>query len=559
MKREQVIFLNNPWDWLQRIGFRAKNYIQTSKLGIYIHQLQFQGAYYLILGMMKWNGITGEPGAHRIWSFLAGKLSDEALQNGVASIDLYLINRKINIFGVDYHFKAFRVCTLMSVAEGENNLKNFANLPARALFNYPRLLSGYPFFPARPFDSDAMIEKGKIKQAFVKNYGRLWQVTDIHCQTLHKNWNMDKSAPYNIASFVMNILTDAIYGVEALHPEFSSYLSEFEEFWFHVEKQTVEGMLISKARFHEISKQMRATQKPKDEYDDRSKDLMKELYNFHAEHMTFISEEEAFDAAGFLSIVGNLPRAIIRLVYHVIADEALMKAVNQERARLLSELEDAQIDVRSKEAFDYIRNHSELFQRLFFEVMRVSFVVPAMVRLNTNLFFNGAGNWKINEDYQLKPRTLAILPQQRIAMHDKKYKDPASFNPFRDEYVFETDKNGVVRSSSAPLVFAPLNSARACPGRFFTEDLIKALLFWLPVYQDFNLSAEEKTKLDFPPERELHHAPLDERELFGDASIKGCLTPRFEMGIRQQGEDADVQVGVLDLKNKESTRYLASF
>ncbi|MFO1257708.1 MAG: hypothetical protein U1E78_04750 [Gammaproteobacteria bacterium] len=559
MKPEQVIFLNTPWDWLQRIGFRFKNYIQTSKLGVYIHQLQFQSAYYTILGMMKWNGITGEPGAHPIWSFLAGKLSDEALQNGVASIDLYLINRKLNLFGESYHFKAFRVCTLMSVAAGENNLKNFANVPARALFNYPRLLSGYPFFPARPFDSDAIMEKGKIKQAFVKNYGRLWQVTDSHCQKLHESWQVDKSAPYNIASFVMNILTDTVYGVEALHPEFSSFLSEFEELWFHVEKQTVEGMLSSKARFHEISKQMRVNQKPADEYENRSKDLMKELYKFHAERTTFISREEDFDVAGFLSIVGNLPRAIIRLVYHVIADEALMNAVNQERERLFYDLKVRQIDLESKEAFDYIRNHSELFQRIFFEVMRVSFVVPAMVRLNTNVFFNGAGNWKINDDYEIKTRTLAILPQQRIAMNDHKYKDPASFNPFRDEYVFEKDESGVVRSSSAPLVFGPLNSARACPGRFFTEDLIKALLVWLPIYQEFNLSPDEKLKLDFPPERELHHAPLDERMLFGDVSIKGCLTPRFVMGIAHQDLKDDVQISASDLMDKNEKRYSASF
>jgi hypothetical protein len=528
MKNKQANLLSNPLQWTSNISFRVKNYVQTSKVGVYAQQFQLQFAYHFVVWLMARNGIQSAPGEDPMWSFLMGELSDEALEKGVAKVDLYLINTQFNLFGWQIPLK-IRGFTLMSVAgDGdEKNMKNFSNVPARALFNTPRLLAEIPAFPARPWDDVTRAEKGKVKKTMMDNQERLWAVTELYCQTLQDRWNTERSAPYNIASLTFNIMTRTFYGVEALHPAFVDYLSEFEDIWLHPDQLTAAKLSQAQANFKLVTQKLYSDDVLVDELPPKKGELIDSLYQHHAENTTFINKKEDFNAVALLSIVGNLPRTMIRLMYHVFADPALMARLKEEKVRLADELEYCGLDINSKKGFDFILAHSELFQRLYFEVLRVAYVVPAMVRLNTNIFFNTGKDWNINQDVSVLPRTLAILPQRRIAMNQNKYGDPKQFNPDRSEYHFDIDDNGRVTSKSEPLVFGPLDSARACPGRDFTRKLFYSMLWWMSEYQQFEFSADEAHKIDLPNERIFHHAPLDERKAFGD-SIKGHLTPLYD-------------------------------
>lgn len=144
-----------------------------------------------------------------------------------------------------------------------------------------------------------------------------------------------------------------------------------------------------------------------------------------------------------------MSKAMIGLFTLVFSKKKWVNHIIAERNRLKQDLKTKHLSANSKEGFNYILSHSEVFERFYMEVLRFWSVAPVLPRINPNVFVNQVSSWgnemRIANDFVLPPRSLAIVPQYAISRSDE-WSYPEQFNPMRSEYRFENEAGQPVHS-----------------------------------------------------------------------------------------------------------------
>ena len=192
--------------------------------------------------LLKWNGIETTKNAPI--GFMLNTLTPEAFklipkssqphahrQQGLAQLDLYLINKPINLGFFKFNFK-IRGLTLFSVVSGKNKLKDFANLPDRTTFATPRQAMESMIFPAQQWTRDLAKVKVGVKKKFVTNQRDLWLYAREYCQAMPDKADYTKSPAYNYALMTFNIFS-SMMEAPYFPPEFIAWLEKFEQQWLN--------------------------------------------------------------------------------------------------------------------------------------------------------------------------------------------------------------------------------------------------------------------------------------------------------------------------------------
>lgn len=490
------------------MALKTKDFLKAPQLSLRYHQLHGYLNHHTLIWLMKHNGIQPPKDKHPILGYVSDELSPLALQNGIAIKNLYLIN-----FGSIQFFRAF---TLMAV--NEDYAKPFLDISARYSFKLPSELLEAPSFAARPWNKVSSAEKQVVKNALQGNEHRLWLTSQEACQSLADNWDRKKSVANNLTMLTYNIVTKTFYDCEALSPQFYDSLNEFEQIWLNPEQFSVSAFNKIQKDFQEISIEALKNKLPQNRLPELKKDndAVEKIFKHHADNKSYTKDRETFNAAALLSITGNLPRLMIILARHVLADPSLMQQVDCERERLKRVLENKSIAFDSQEAFNIILTQSELFMRIYYESLRFTMniaTVGDVFRFNTNFFTNGKGNWNITNEVTILPRTLAILPQQSTMMSEDKYAAPLNFNVDRAEYRFHKLEDGTIKSTSQPKVFGAPGSVRVCPGQFLTQKLFISLLWGM----------SEQQALRFKPGKKAQIIAMPDHSQSAHVSLENCL------------------------------------
>jgi len=496
---------------------KISNYLQTSKAGVYLYELRVKVINRYILWLMKNNGMDVSDGTASIFKYMDNELSPVAVEAGIALRDLYIINVE-NFLNTGKPLQALRGFTLMSLNPEKLTAKQRKKLfetPARFSFTLASILAGVPSFAARPWTVVSQEEKAKVKSALNGNKGRIWLAAKQHCSELQSTWNNERSGAYNITMLTYNIMVEALCGVKQLDPLFYDYLNQFESSLFNPLEFSTKTFLKTQEGFRKISDSAAAFEEGRD-MPRLDQSIVDNIYQHHAKNTTFVGNPQDFNAAALLAITGNLPRLMITLMKYVLTDPVLIERIQQEKIRLkiLMNSKSELVELGSEEELLFVIHHSQMFARIYFETLRYSMTVATVdnvLRANTNLFYNQGKkeDWEITDQYSLLPRTLAAIPQRKIAMSDTKYSKPSQFNIDREEYTFCENEMGQISSKSKPTVFGLPDSARVCPAQFFAEYQFYSLLWWLTEHHQFQCHPEQEIQSSQQPLKKLSYTPLE--------------------------------------------------
>ncbi len=536
----------NTFNWCQKQFNRAYNYVWTSRPWFYTWELKNKlGATY-IQWLMQHNGIKINPD-NPMWPYLLGELSEQAMHSqGIARRDLYLFNTSLNILGFHVPLK-LRGFTLMSVVADTKTRINFCDAPARAAFDTPAGLVGLPNFVNVPWSQSSREEKTLLKGFINKNQDRLWWAALDYCQHLEDHWSDDYSAAQNLTLMTLNLIARASFGLDDLPDDMYKLVETFEDLWQHPEAFSAARFNQNIQAFKEITQQLKLERKS--DMPLLETNFKEDFYNFHKDK-TFLKGPEDLNIASFLAIFGNLPKAIIGMVFTVLAKPEHLDNILKEKERIKLILEEKGIQLHSGEAFDYILHHSEVFQRYYYEVLRLWFIAPVVPRLNTNLLFNQLGRWgestQISDEHDLPPRSFAIFPQRLMALDENHWENAETFNPYRKEYEFKINQTGkVISTGQKPLVFGEEGSKRVCPGREYSRKIFMAIMWSFSDNHHFSLTQEDELEMSRPQDPYQHHQPLEPSR---NKPIQGVLTQFKAVKARFQAPDEQAQADISNLR-----------
>lgn len=243
------------------------------------------------------------------------------------------------------------------------------------------------------------------------------------------------------------------------------------------------------------------------------------FFKFH-KHRTHISKPEDLNIAAFLAIFGNLPKAIVYMVCHVVSS-------NQISNKIKGFHEEFKQTPCPKDEYTHVLNHPYLF-RVYFEILRQAFIAPVLPRLNTRPIHTlgplGHAH-PINDAHEIPSRSLGVSALRDYNLNPRKFKNPDQFDPDRSEYKFSVRNGKIKTNGQKPMVFSHPASGRKCPGEGITEKICLSLLWLLPKTMTLKLTSKEKEALNQPIPSHCHHRPLEPGghhfTIYGQVNFKG--------------------------------------
>lgn len=524
--------LENTNPWYQRLASKAYNFVRYSRPWSYVVAAQLKVPFQLIKWLLPLNGVKIAPEKHPIFGYVLDELTDEAKAKGIARKDLHFPNLTF--------FKGPRIFSLI-VAYDDKYFKNMTDVNARAAFNVPTLLTQGPELISR-IEHDRLL-KPVIRERLSANHDRLWLVAKQHCVNLANTWHTERSVPENITQLTFEMMAHFVYNVDTLPEDFTKNLDAFENQWQNFDQFSPVKFFPIMDKFIETSKQLVLAHDASAEdptLPKNERDLIGDMKQYHQQHSHFVAKD---NVAALVSIAGNLPRAIIAMVYYILTNPKFVAIINEEKPIMIekfkkhlaqalqekpAELEallvlsdNALIDKQGGDFLAFLYKESDVFRGMFNETLRVYWTAPVLPRVNTNLFFNKIGPWGHNMDlgegHHLPPRSVGFWPKQRKMNDPDVYENPEEFNPFREMYRKENKERGKIQSFGHP------GSMRRCPAQKLVEHLFIASLWQLTENWQFEMTAEDKAlATDLPSVRDTHHLDL----LGANARIKAKLQPR---------------------------------
>lgn len=483
---------------------RLYNTITCSRAWYFFWELKYKIAFGYIYWLLKRNGIESPTGTDVLWHYILGKLTDKASLKGIGVKHLYLFKNR---------FFKIRGFSLVCIMGDDESIKNFCNIDAREAYHILSGLIQLPIINASHWSKESQEEKHALMKLLEKNSYKLWRQAKQSCKELSHSWKPDNHLPFNVGMQAFSILGAIFFSLKSLPDEIFPLIERFERIWgapknFRAAElnQNVEDFLKISEALHEQRK----------ETSIGAQDILVNLYNNHKKRKLNLTSPESINIAGYFPFFENIPKAMLGLFTFVFSNKKWCDILNEERERLKHLLKEKNISDTSKEGFDYILNHSEIFFRFYMETLRCWPVAPVLPRINSNLLFNKVFNWggemRISKEFVLPTRSIAIVPQFSLSS-SKKWTSPKKFKPFREEYRLATNQyNQQYSVGQRPLVQGAITSYRSCPAKKFTRTYFYAMLWWFPKYNQIKLSQEERDHLEKPLAPDTFYRPLSTSE-----------------------------------------------
>lgn len=491
---------------------KVMNTITCSRPWYYFWQVKYRIGFKYIHWLLKINGIQAPADTDPLWHYLLGELTDEANQsaNGIAIKDLYLINNRL---------LRIRGFTLISITKGDNQIKHFTDLNAREAYLILGGLIQLPILNASNWSEETMKEKHQLMRTLHHNSYRMWVAVKKSCKHLRSSWQEGNDLTFNVGMQAFSILGAVLFSVKSLPDELFPTIAQFENIWGNPQRFSAEDLNNNVTEFQKIAKLLH---QQRENVTFGEHDLLNSVFRNHQSRQFHVTSPADINIAAYFAFFENMSKAMVGLFTLVFSDATWRDKLHEERARLKKELKKLKLSGKSSEGFRYILSHSELFDRLYMEVLRLWSVAPVLPRINTNLFFNRIGNWgeemQISEDYALPPLSLAVVPQFAISRSDQ-WTDSDTFSPMRKEYKFERNADQqCLATGKKPLVQGAEHSNRGCPAKTFTRKYFYAMMWWFPMYNDFSVTQEERNILTSSLPKDAFYRPLSTaktKQVFG--------------------------------------------
>lgn len=488
------------------------NTITCSKPWYYIWELKYKIAFRYIHWLLARNGITAPSGRDPLWHYLLGYLTSAAAasKDGIAVKELYIVQNR---------FFKIRGFSLISITKGEERIKAFCDINAREAYHILGGLIQLPIINASDWSPESQQEKNQLTRTLHDNSYELWLAIKKSCLHLSNTWHRDKHLPFNVGMQAFSILGTVLFSLKSLPDELFPLIERFEKIWGNPQHFSAQELRQNVDDFERISQSLH---QQRDNRNSGDNDLLNKIFKHHQPRQFQITSPIAINIAAYFAFFENMSKAMIGLFAIVFSKERWLNLIISERHRLKQELKSKGLSSNSKEGFQYILNHSELFDRFYMEVLRFWTVAPVLPRINPNVFSNIVAN-----DFVLPPRSLAIVPQYAISRSEA-WSNPEQFNPMRSEYHFTRAEDQATRSIGIkPLVQGAEGSFRRCPAKEITRKYFYAMMWWFPKYNQLSLTKQERRDLKNSLAPDAFYRPLtteETQQVFGN--LKG--KPRIQ-------------------------------